>query len=55
MIRIIFENGELMDVDHIAKMYIEEYEMDQKVTIVGCLKEDADERLSCMGSGETRT
>ena len=43
MIRIIFENGEIMDVDHIAKIYIEEYELDQKTTVVGCLKEDVDE------------
>ena len=37
MIRIIFDNGEVADCEHIEKMYIEEYEMD-KVTMVGNIK-----------------
>lgn len=37
MIRIIFDNGEIADCEHIEKMYIEEYEMD-KVTMVGNIK-----------------
>lgn len=43
MIRIIFDNGEIADCEHIEKMYVEQYEMD-KVTIVGNIKllEEAD-------------
>ncbi len=37
MIRIVFDNGEIADCEHIEKMYIEEYEMD-KVTMVGNIK-----------------
>ena len=39
MIRIIFDNGEIADCEHIEKVYVEEYEMD-KVTIVGSLKDE---------------
>ena len=41
MIRIIFDNGELLDCENINKVYVEEYEMD-KVTIVGSLEEEKD-------------
>ena len=56
MIRIIFDNGNIMNCQNIDKIYIEEYEMD-KTTIVGSIKEllgrgDQDERLHDMGSGE---
>lgn len=37
MIRIIFENGELMECDNIEKIFIEESDHDNKVTIVGKL------------------
>ena len=37
MIRIIFENGELMDCDNIEKIFMEESDHDNKVTIVGKL------------------
>ena len=36
MIRIIFDNGELMECEHINKIYIDEVETD-KVVIVGDL------------------
>ena len=36
MIRIIFDNGELMECEHINKIYIDEAETD-KVVIVGDL------------------
>lgn len=39
MIRIIFDNGEIADCEHIEKMYVEEYEMD-KVTVVGRLEDE---------------
>ena len=38
MIRIVFDDGSAVDCIHIAKMYIEEFEM-EKVTIVGNIKE----------------
>lgn len=38
MIRIIFDDGSAVNCVHIAKMYIEEFEM-EKVTIVGNIKE----------------
>ena len=34
MIRIIFDNGDIVECEHIEKIYMEETEMD-KVTIVG--------------------
>lgn len=37
MIRIIFDTGELIECEHIDKMYMEEVEMD-KITIVGNIK-----------------
>ena len=37
MIRIIFENGEIMDCDNIEKIFMEESDHDNKVTIVGKL------------------
>lgn len=37
MIRIIFESGELMDCDNIEKIFIEEFDHDNKVVIVGKL------------------
>lgn len=46
MIRIIFENGDIVDCDNIAKIYIEEHELDQKTIVVKCLKEDKDETLA---------
>lgn len=39
MIRIIFDNGELVDCDHIAKVYVEQFEMD-KITIVGRMEDE---------------
>ena len=43
MVRIIFDNGELIDCEHISKMYIEESDM-ENVTIVGRIpKEETDE------------
>lgn len=43
MVRIIFDNGELIDCEHISKMYIEESDM-ENVTIVSCIpKEETDE------------
>lgn len=49
MIRIIFSNGDIIDCENIAKVYVEELERD-KVTVVGKLEEEKDERLSNMGS-----
>ena len=45
MMRIIFDNGELIDCEHINKIYIEESEID-KLTIAGNIKdlEEKDER-----------
>ena len=37
MIRIIFENGEILDCDNIEKIFMEEFEHDSKVIIVGKL------------------
>ena len=42
MIRIIFDNGELIDCDHIEKVYVEQYEMD-KVIIVGRMEDEKDD------------
>ena len=42
MIRIIFEDGELIDCDHIEKVYVEQYEMD-KVIIVGRMEDEKDD------------
>lgn len=42
MIRIIFDNGELIDCEHIAKVYVEQYEMD-KITIVGKMEDEIDD------------
>ena len=39
MIRIIFDNGELIDCEHIAKVYVEQFEMD-KITIVGRMEDE---------------
>ena len=39
MIRIIFDDGELIDCDHISKVYVEQYEMD-KVIIVGKMEDE---------------
>lgn len=36
MIRIIFDNGEIIDCEHISKIYIEEGDMDNLI-IVGCI------------------
>lgn len=36
MIRIIFDNGEIIDCEHISKIYIEEADM-ENLTIVGCI------------------
>ena len=38
MIRIIFDDGGIVDCNHIVKMYVEEAEM-EKVTVVGNIKE----------------
>ena len=38
MIRIIFDNGEIADCEHIEKMYVDECEMD-KITMVCNIKE----------------
>ena len=39
MIRIIFDDGQLVDCEHIHKVYVEQYELD-KVTVVGKLEEE---------------
>ena len=52
MIRIIFENGAIEDCEHIAKMYVEQYEMD-KVTVVGRLEDETYVRTSDSGAGES--
>lgn len=49
MIRIIFDNGEIADCEHIEKIYVEEYEMD-KVTIVGKIEEESGVRESNSGN-----
>ncbi len=52
MIRIIFDNGELIECEHIEKIYMEETEMD-KVTIVGNInlaREEPDVRESNSGN-----
>ena len=36
MIRIVFDDGEIIDCDHISKIYIEEGDM-ENLTIVGCI------------------
>ena len=56
MIRIIFDNGEIADCEHIEKMYIEEYEMD-KVTMVGNIKslEENDVRNNNRGTEKSNT
>ena len=54
MIRIIFGNGDIINCDNIARVYIEELEM-EKVTVVGKIEEEKNERLSGMGSRTTRT
>lgn len=54
MIRIIFGNGDIINCDNVARVYIEEIEM-EKVTIVGKMEEENDERLPGMGSRTTRT
>lgn len=47
MIRIVFDDGSIIDCDHIAKIFIEENDHDEKLTIVGCIsnmgKEDNNE------------
>lgn len=47
MVRIVFDNGELIDCEHISKIYIEESDavlFMENVTIVGCIpKEETDE------------
>ena len=43
MIRIIFDNGEVADCEHINKVYVEQFEMD-KVTIVGRMEDERDVR-----------
>ena len=35
MIRIIFEDGSMIDCENVAKIFIEEKDHDEKVTIVG--------------------
>lgn len=35
MIRIIFENGGIAELNNVEKIYIEEKDYDEKVTIVG--------------------
>ena len=52
MIRIIFDNGEVADCEHISKMYVEQYEMD-KVTIVGRLEDEDDVQTSDSGAGKS--
>lgn len=53
MIRIIFDNGDILNCENIAKVYVEELEMD-KVTIVGKMEEETYERLHDMGGRTTR-
>ena len=53
MIRIIFDNGEIADCEHIQKMYIEQYEMD-KIIIVGKM-EDENARDSDSRTEESNT
>ena len=36
MIRIVFDTGELIDCEHIDKIYVEKTEM-EKLTVVGCI------------------
>ena len=54
MIRIIFDNGEVADCEHISKMYVEQYEMD-KVTVVGRLEDEGDVQTSDSGNGKSNT
>lgn len=36
MIRVVFDNGEIIDCEHISKIYIEEVDM-ENLTIVGSI------------------
>lgn len=49
MIRVIFDNGEIADCEHIERIYVEEYEM-EKVIMVGHLEEETDVRESNSGN-----
>ena len=42
MIRVIFDNGEIADCEHIERIYVEEYEM-EKIIMVGHLEEEKHE------------
>ena len=53
MIRIIFDNGELVDCDHIAKVYVEQFEMD-KVTIVGRMEDELNVREDNSGISDAQ-
>lgn len=52
MIRIIFDNGEIADCEHIEKVYVEQYEMD-KITIVGKMEDETYVRESDRGVEES--
>lgn len=54
MIRIIFDNGEIADCEHIEKVYVEQYEMD-KITIVGKMEDETYVRESDRGVEESNT
>ena len=54
MIRIIFDSGEIIDCEHISKVYVEQYEMD-KITVVGRLEDETYVRTSNSGDGESAT
>lgn len=49
MIRIIFDDGQLVDCEHIHKVYVEQYELD-KVTVVGKLEEETYVRENNQGT-----
>ena len=52
MIRIIFDNGEIADCEHIEKVYVEQYEMD-KITVVGRMEDETYVRESNSGVEES--
>ena len=43
MVRIVFDNGELIDCEHVNKIYIEESDFEEKLTVVGCIPEKEDD------------
>ncbi len=47
MIRVVFDNGEIIDCEHISKIYIEEGDM-ENLTIVGRDESINDVRLMLM-------